>query len=623
MNKSRKFLGVLGVVGVVVPSLVTLSCKSQKQTITTVDSEIKLKSNKFLAKALGFEGTAQQVINEKLINQKWILEKLTILFDNIDVNKIVESDIIIAYAKATGTSLSIGLKIKDKPFTIEINDFKQEEQAVKTELRSGGKFQAKELFGNNNDEELNLTVSQAKTQITKEWIKEKSVLIFSQITKENLDKITGVQVKEIGTTIFVTLVGLDELVLEISGFKEETQDSPTDKPEVVIKQNIDLDAATFSDLKDRTINGINNSIITEGWLHKNQNAIFQSSNKLQLSDIKIKNQGQDKNSHTEYRVYATVLNKDVLITISNFKKDVVLKQQTFNSAELQFNPDLKPSEVISSINKNQIFTYKDVLFNIYSSDLVLEDIESVSAKVVNDTIEVIVKIWNKELKLTITGFKNKYVDAKKTEFNIQTLNTPKKNSQLEFLDLINSDKGKHFIYENKDTLFEAFGLSSSDNITVISSGIKWQLLDNGYIELTVKFVKGNDDNIVDTVKFKVFGFNKIDATYIKNVQATAIRVGSSTSQRFKYKFVITGSNLPTIRFVQNFRVKHVWKNNNGTYGYTDTYRNYWGYVKGVKHTSERIELEITRDGVWKPGHMMLIHRAGRHMNEGFLLTLPY
>ncbi|MBR3348214.1 MAG: hypothetical protein IKG36_02250, partial [Mycoplasmataceae bacterium] len=56
--------------------------------------------------------------------------------------------------------------------------------------------------------------------------------------------------------------------------------------------------------------------------------------------------------------------------------------------------------------------------------------------------------------------------------------------------------------------------------------------------------------------------------------------------------------------------------------YTDAYRNYWGYTK-AKQTAEKIEVEITKTGVWKPGDVMVIHRAGRDVSEGFQLTLPW
>lgn len=635
MKKSKKFLGALGLVGVVVPSIITLSCKAEnKQQTEVVDTTIKVKNSNFNSTDLGFEATkkADDALTE--ITVDWVHSKLNTLFTNVDANKITKNDIkIINKTKISDVEVFVSLKIQDVSLEFRIKGFKIEEKQDEFIARAT-EFSA-DAFGL-----ADKTAEEAKSLINKEWVKTNKEIIFSSINETTLDKLShNTTPTVIGNSIYVTLSskGWTEgtnnngngggnqqpsqkqtqtisFNFEIKNFKEQTQTPDVPENSIVnqIKGDIVKESSEFNELKNKLINEVDN-VITESWLLSNQNAIFETS-ELKSGDIKINRKGPEQNN---FIVDLTILQKkSVKLTITNFIPSVEIKESNFKANVLGFQ-EVIPSD--ANITKELIFANLNKLFNIVGV-IVIDDIKSVTSTVSQDKVNVKLTILNKEFNFTISEFKDKYIVAQRTEFDIKELDV-KTNGDRRVSTFVthmtNLTKGEGVMKDNHKILLSSYGLTTGSGIKVTK--ITTKLTGGGSVQVTVEF-----DNNIDKTTFKVKGLEQ-DVTYIKHVQATAIPVASTLGHftgNYKFKFVITGEKLPTSKFVDNFRVTHVWKKSDGTYGYTDTYRKYWGYLK-VQQTSERIELEITKAGVWKPGSMMLIHRAGRPMNEGFLLTLPY
>lgn len=623
MKKSKKFLGALGLVGVVVPSIITLSCKAEnKQQTEVVDTTIKVKNSNFNSTDLGFEATkkADDALTE--ITVDWVHSKLNTLFTNADANKITKDDIkIINKTKISNVEIFVSLKIQDVSLEFRIKGFKIEEFTAR----------ATEFDANAFDDLANKTAEEAKSLINKEWVKTHKDTIFSSIEDETLKKLSHNTTPTVtGNSIYVTLSSkgwtegesqssekqtqIISFAFVINNFKEQTQtpDAPENNIANQIKGDIVKESSEFNELKNKLINEVG-SVITESWLLSNQNAIFETS-ELKSGDIEINHKGPEQNN---FIVVLTVLQKkSVKLTITNFIPSVEIKESNFKANVLGFQ-EVIPSD--ANITKELIFANLNKLFNIVGV-IVIDDIKLVNSTVSQDKVNVKLTILNKEFSFTISGFKDKYIVAQRTEFNIKELDV-KTNGDRRVSTFVthmtNKVKGEGVMKDNHKILLSSYGLTTGSGIKV--NKITTKLTGSGSVQVTVEF-----DNNIDKTTFKVTGLEQ-DVTYIKHVQATAIPVASTLGHftgNYKFKFVITGEKLPTSKFVDNFRVTHVWKKSDGTYGYTDTYRKYWGYLK-VQQTSERIELEITKAGVWKPGSMMLIHRAGRPMNEGFLLTLPY
>lgn len=628
MKKSKKFLGALGLVGVVVPSIITLSCKAEnKQQTEVVDTTIKVKNSNFNLTDLGFEATkkADEVLQQ--INPEWVHGKLNTLFTNADANKITKNDIkIINKTKISDVEVFVSLKIQDVSLEFRIKGFKIEEKQDEFIARAT-EFSA-DAFGL-----ADKTAEEAKSLINKEWVKTNKDIIFSSIEDKTLEKLShNTTPTVIGNSIYVTLSSkgwtegttgdsqqpsqkqtqTEEKIIsfnfEINNFKEQTQTPDVPENSIVnqIKGDIVKESSEFNELKNKLINEVN-SVITESWLLSNQNAIFETS-ELKSGDIKINHKGPEQNN---FIVDLTILQKkSVKLTITNFIPSFEIKQSNFEAKVLGFQ-EVIPSD--ANITKELIFANLNNLFNIVGV-IVIDDIKSVTSTVSQDKVNVKLTILNKEFNFTISGFKDKYIVAQRTEFDIKELDV-KTNGDRRVSTFVthmtNLTKGEGVMKDNHKILLSSYGLTTGSGIKVTK--ITTKLTGSGSVQVTVEF-----DNNIDKTTFKVKGLEQ-DVTYIKHVQATTIY---ATSTLYKFKFVITGEKLPTSKFVNNFRVKRVTYRRDGTPIYTDTYRNYWGYTK-VKQTAEKIEVEITKTGVWKPGDVMVIHRAGRDVSEGFQLTLPW
>ena len=650
MKNWKTIFGSLGIlVGVAVPSLVTLSCKKeekpQEQPKPQPENTITVKKENFrLSELRNTDGslikdsslTLEQFKTQ--ITPGFIYKNLNVFFNNADVNKITEGDIkvINATPNESESSILVSIKIKDLPFQFKIVGFKIEDtdnNLTNNFIPKNKVFNATQFSGDSGDLSQK-TIAEAKQYIegATDFIKNHKDVLFSYIHETLLTKFNtkeNIELTNIGNTLFVTLydnksdsTNKTKFTFEIIGFKGDTQDdTPGNTPGgdaiVEIKSSIEIESSDFVDLKDKTLKqGLEffQSTNNEKWLLDNQLKIFGTSD-LKDTEIEITSiRGpewiwQDQN---DVRIALNVRTKSVLLTIKNFVPNIEVKTN-LTAANLSFDI-VAPSEAVSVITKDWIWFNRYKLFTItdgvVSSDKISEPVSIVNG----NNIEVKVKLFDKEFNFTISGFKDKYIVAQRTEFDIKELdvktNGDRKVSTFvkHMTDLV---KGEGVMKDNHKILLSSYGLTTGSGITVTK--ITTKLTGSGSVQVTVEF-----NNDIDKTTFKVKGLEQ-DVTYIKHVQATTIY---ATSTLYKFKFVITGEKLPTSKFVNNFRVKRVTYKTDGTPIYTDTYRNYWGYTK-VKQTAEKIEVEITKTGVWKPGDVMVIHRAGRDVSEGFQLTLPW
>lgn len=578
---------------------------------------------------LGFETNSTPDQVKELITQEWILKNVDKLFDNVDANLLLKEEVISVNKSITSSDLVdevyVSIKVKDITLNFKVKGFIKKEDNI--QLRNQSKFEASE-FGFENK-----TAEEAKNDIESnaiEWTKNNLETIFFDANETLSNKIKTVKTHVIGNHVFVVFSDFPDttnnsgfLQIEIYGFKELVLDVPTqpDNNNVQISPNIDLDSNNFIGLKNKTSQDAE-GIINEKWLFDNQKQVFGTTSILE-SSIKIIKKGPEANF---FRLSVTINDKSILISIRNFVTSISLVKQSFETNELGFNSDIKPSIAITSVNSNLIWANRFKIFKVIGA-FAIEDIKQVSANVVADSIDVKLSILGKEFTFKINGFNGKYIDLKKSEFYLSVNKEDQNNGKLwlpeewqsvkGILDNIkDTTKAKGFITENKNVLFTSYGLQVGE--TDIQE-VKAKMIGNGSVQITVTFT-----NNIEKVVFKVIGL-KQDVAYIGNIKATTIPTKGifGMGLLYKFRFVITGSNLPTSKFVNNFSVRRVSRKSDGTFTYSnDLYKGYWGYVKGVSQTSERIEVEITKGGKWKPGEIMIIHIKGRDMSEGFQLTLP-
>lgn len=157
-----------------------------------------------------------------------------------------------------------------------------------------------------------------------------------------------------------------------------------------------------------------------------------------------------------------------MISIRNFVTSISLVKQSFETNELGFNSDIKPSIAITSVNSNLIWANRFKIFKVVGA-FAIEDIKQVSANVVADGIDVKLSILGKEFTFKINGFNGKYIDLKKSEFYLSMNKEDQNNGKLwlpeewqsvkGILDNIkDTTKAKGFITENKNVLFTSYGL---------------------------------------------------------------------------------------------------------------------------------------------------------------------
>ncbi|MBR2022677.1 MAG: hypothetical protein IJ997_03200 [Mycoplasmataceae bacterium] len=641
MKNWKTIFGSLGIlVGVAVPSLVTLSCKKEEKP--QLENAITVKKEKFSLAEFGIKESSLTVDQFKeQITPGFIYKHLNVFFNNVDFNKITEGNIKVknAIPNTSKTSILVSVEIKGLPFQFEIVGFKIEDtnnNPADDFIYKNKVFNATQFSGDSGDLSQK-TIAEAKAYIegTDNFIQTHKDVLFEYIHETLLTKFntkTNIELIVIGDKLFVNLYedkntsnnNKPKFSFEITGFKDDTQsDIPGDTPGntpggdaiVEIKSSIEIESSDFVDLKDKTLKqGLEFFQGNKQWLLTNQSKIFGTSD-LKDTEIEITSlRGpewiwQDQN---DVRIALNVRDKSVLLTIKNFVPNIEVKTN-LTAANLSFDI-VAPSEAVSVITKDWIWFNRYKLFTITDGVVSSDNISEPVSIVNGNNIEVKVKLFDKEFNFTISGFKDKYIVAQRTEFDIKELDV-KTNGDRRVSTFVthmtNLVKGEGVMKDNHKILLSSYGLTTGSGIKVTK--ITTKLTGSGSVQVTVEF-----DNNIDKTTFKVKGLEQ-DVTYIKHVQATAIY---ATSTLYKFKFVITGEKLPTSKFVNNFRVKRVTYKADGTPIYTDAYRNYWGYTK-AKQTAEKIEVEITKTGVWKPGDVMVIHRAGRDVSEGFQLTLPW
>lgn len=654
MKNWKTIFGSLGIlVGVAVPSLVTLSCKKEEKP--QPETTITVKKENFRLSELGIkEGflTADQF--KEQITPGFIYKHLNVFFNNADVNKITEGDIKVKNATPNQSkdSILISFEIKGLLFQFQIVGFKIEDTdstVTNNFIPKKTVFDATEFSGDLSQK----TIAEAKKYIeeTDNFIQTHKDVLFSYIHEtllNNFNTKTNIELTEIGNSLFVTLYESKsdstkiKFNFEITGFKDDTQsDTPGETPGgdaiVEIKSSIEIESSDFVDLKDKTLKqgleffqGNNN----EQWLLNNQSKIFGTSD-LKDTEIEITSIGGPEwiwTAQNDVRIALNVRNKSVLLTIKNFVPNIEVKTN-LTAANLSFD-NVAASEAVSVITKNwisfNIYKLFTITNGVVSSDKISEPISIVNG----NNIEVTVKLFDKEFKFTISGFKNIILQAKQTEFNVKDLKIASAGTTgvkgfLTHMNRIDGSQkyGEGVIEDNADKLFVQGSNLTKDEIK--TTEIITKMLGSGVVQVTAKFDNTNSSKIINDITFTVKGLSQ-DIPYIKNVQTTAVRVAGSfnVSVGYKFKFVITGEKLPTSRFVDNFRVYSINKTNSKV---QSTVRTYWGYVRGVQQTSERIEVEITKTGVWRPGEtMLLIHKDGeihkdlaQNWRNGFVLTLPW
>lgn len=654
MKNWKTIFGSLGIlVGVAVPSLVTLSCKKEEKpqlentTITVKKDIFSLAELRNKEGSLIKEGSLTVEQFKEQITPGFIYKNLNVFFNNADVNKITEGNIKVTNATPhpSNSSILVSIEIKGLTFQFQIVGFKiadTDNNVTNNFIPKKTIFNATEFSGDLSQK----TIVEAETYIgqTTDFIKTNKDVLFSYIHETLLTQFNtqaNIEVNKIGNRLFVTLYenksdsnNKIKFNFEIIGFKDDTQsDTPSDTPGgdaiVEIKSSIEIESSDFVDLKDKTLKqGLEFFQGNEQWLLNNQSKIFGTSD-LKDTEIEIASiRGSEWiwEDQNDVRIALNVRDKSVLLTIKNFVPNIEVKTD-LTAANLSFD-NVAASEAVSVITKNWISFNISKLFTItdgvVSSDKISEPVSIVNG----NNIEVKVKLFDKEFKFTISGFKNIILQAKQTEFNVKDLKIASAGTTgvkgfLTHMNRIEGSQkyGEGVIEDNADKLFAQGSNLTKDEIT--TTEIITKMLGGGVVQVTAKFENKNPSKIINDITFTVKGLSQ-DIPYIKNVQATAIRVTAG----YKFKFVITGEKLPTSRFVDNFRVYSINKTNSKV---QSTVRTYWGYLRNVKQTPERIEVEITKTGVWRPGDiMLLIHKDGeihkdlaQNWRNGFVLTLPW
>lgn len=655
MKNWKTIFGSLGIlVGVAVPSLVTLSCKKEEKpqleniTITVKKDIFSLAELRNKEGSLIKEGSLTVEQFKEQITPGFIYKNLNVFFNNADVNKITEGNIKVQNATPhpSKSSIFVSIEIKGLTFQFQIVGFKIEDtdtNVTNNFIPKKTVFNATEFSGDLSQK----TIAEAKTFIKGQennFITTNKDVLFSYIHEtllNNFNTEANIELTEIGNRLFVTLYenksdsnNKTKFNFEIIGFKDDTQsDTPGNTPGgdaiVEIKSSIEIESSDFVDLKDKTLKqGLEFFQGNEQWLLNNQSNIFGTSD-LKDTEIEIASiRGSEWiwEDQNDVRIALNVRGKSVLLTIKNFVPNIEVKTDLI-AANLSFD-NVAASEAVSVITKNWISFNISKLFTITDGVVSLDKISEPVSIVNGNNIEVTVKLFDKEFKFTISGFKNIILQAKQTEFNVKDLKIASAGTTgvkgfLTHMNRIEGSQkyGEGVIEDNADKLFAQGSNLTKDEIT--TTEIITKMLGGGVVQVTAKFENKNPSKIINDITFTVKGLSQ-DIPYIKNVQATAIRVTAG----YKFKFVITGEKLPTSRFVDNFRVYSINKTNSKV---QSTVRTYWGYLRKVKQTPERIEVEITKTGVWRPGDiMLLIHKDGeihkdlaQNWRNGFVLTLPW
>ena len=629
MKNWKTIFGSLGIlVGVAVPSLVTLSCKKEEKP--QLENAITVKKEKFSLAEFGIKESSLTVDQFKeQITPGFIYKHLNVFFNNVDFNKITEGNIKVknAIPNTSKTSILVSVEIKGLPFQFEIVGFKIEDtnnNPADDFIYKNKVFNATQFSGDSGDLSQK-TIAEAKAYIegTDNFIQTHKDVLFEYIHETLLTKFntkTNIELIVIGDKLFVNLYedkntsnnNKPKFSFEITGFKDDTQsDIPGDTPGntpggdaiVEIKSSIEIESSDFVDLKDKTLKqGLEFFQGNKQWLLTNQSKIFGTSD-LKDTEIEITSlRGpewiwQDQN---DVRIALNVRDKSVLLTIKNFVPNIEVKTD-LTAANLSFD-NVAASEAISVITKNWIWFNRYKLFTITDGVVSSDNISEPVSIVNGNNIEVKVKLFDKEFKFTISGFKNIILQAKQTEFNVRDLKIASAGTTgvkgfLTHMNRIegNQKYGEGVIEDNADKLFAQGSNLTKDEIT--TTEIITKMLGGGVVQVTAKFENKNPSKIINDITFTVKGLSQ-DIPYIKNVQATAIRVTAG----YKFKFVITGEKLSTSKFVDNFRVYSINKTNSKV---QSTVRTYWGYLRNVRQTPERIEVEITKTGVWRPGDIMV------------------
>ena len=286
MKNWKTIFGSLGIlVGVAVPSLVTLSCKKeekpQEQPKPQPENTITVKKENFrLSELRNTDGslikdsslTLEQFKTQ--ITPGFIYKNLNVFFNNADVNKITEGDIkvINATPNESESSILVSIKIKDLPFQFKIVGFKIEDtdnNLTNNFIPKNKVFNATQFSGDSGDLSQK-TIAEAKQYIegATDFIKNHKDVLFSYIHETLLTKFNtkeNIELTNIGNTLFVTLydnksdsTNKTKFTFEIIGFKGDTQDdTPGNTPGgdaiVEIKSSIEIESSDFVDLKDKTL----------------------------------------------------------------------------------------------------------------------------------------------------------------------------------------------------------------------------------------------------------------------------------------------------------------------------------------------------------------------------------
>ncbi|MBR3832329.1 MAG: hypothetical protein IKJ72_01720 [Mycoplasmataceae bacterium] len=131
MAKGKNILLKVGITTIATSSLISIvSCSKNKTTTTEENTLIEL--NKFEAKEFDFDNkTAQEITNEKIINEDWIYSKKNQIFKQINFNKEDIKNLTIEIKN--GYNLLISFEINNKKYYFEIINFKIEQSKEEIE----------------------------------------------------------------------------------------------------------------------------------------------------------------------------------------------------------------------------------------------------------------------------------------------------------------------------------------------------------------------------------------------------------------------------------------------------------------------------------------------------------
>ncbi|MBR2857792.1 hypothetical protein IKE96_01055, partial [bacterium] len=265
-------------VGVAVPSLVTLSCKKeekpQEQPKPQPENTITVKKGTFRLPELvgGFkEGSLTADQFKEQITSGFIYKNLNVFFNNADVNKITEGDIKVqnAIPNSSKTSILVSIGIKGLPFQFEIVGFKIaniDSDVTNDFVHKKTVFNATEFSGDSGDlSQKTIAEAEAYIKETDNFIQTHKGVLFEYIHETLLTKFntkTNIELTVIGDELFVNLYedknasnnNPPKFSFKIIGFKDDTQsDTPGGDSIVEIKSSIEIESSDFVDLKDKTL----------------------------------------------------------------------------------------------------------------------------------------------------------------------------------------------------------------------------------------------------------------------------------------------------------------------------------------------------------------------------------